>query len=289
MRAIAKPVLALVLAFLMCGCRQSTARMPTDTSAAAQTAPVAQPQPVADTGPKVTVKAYINVSSGCQTKTVDLLKKLDQENDRLTLELIDFGTPEGNRRWRDDGFNCMTILINGKSTVTFGDPGHRRIVTFQYPPGFQWIPEDLERAIKDALTGKLYYGEEPGATRIESRAPTLRITSREATLGGRKVGEVLINGQVAIRFRTTYQGLPPLQRAEQTVGRIKRLLAGNFTPGQLRATKVDSDVVLAAGDKVICVADAPQAKLLGTTPTELAKAWGMSLKKALVTAMGKAS
>jgi len=287
MRAIVKPVLALVVALLVCGCRQSTARMPTDTSAAAQATPVAQPQPVADTGPKVTVKGYINVSSGCQTKTVDLLKKLAQENKRLTVELVDFGTPEGNRRWRDDGFNCMTVLINGHRTVTFGDPGHRRIVSFQYPPGFQWIPEDLERSIKDALADKLYYGEEAGATKIESRAPTLRITSREATLSGRKVGEVLINGQVAIRFRTSYHGLPPLQRAEQAVGRIKRLLAGDFTPGQLRVTKVDSEVVLAAADKVICVADAPQARLVGTTPIELAKNWGASLKKALVTAIGK--
>jgi hypothetical protein len=287
MRGIVRPTLALTAVLLTCGCRSSTARMPIDTSAVAQATPAGQPQPVADTGPQITVRAYINVSSGCQQKTVDLLQRLDRENDRLTVEMIDFGSPEGNRRWREDGLSCMTILVNEHKTVTFGDPGHRRIVTFQYPPGFQWIPEDLERSIKDALAGKLFYGEEPGATKIESRLPTLHLTSRQATLGGRKVGEVLINGQVAIRFRTTYQGLPPLQRAEQAVGRIKRLLAGSFTPGQLRVTKVDSEVVLAAVDKVICVADAPQARLVGTTPIELAKSWGMSLRKALVTAMGK--
>jgi hypothetical protein len=287
MRSFAKPWIAMAAVLLLAGCRQSTARTPVDAAAAAQTTTSAA-QPVADSGPTVAIKAYINVTSGCQKVTVDLLKRLDAENERVTLDLIDFGTAEGNRRWRQDGFSCMTILLNGHKTVTFGDPGHRRIVTFQFPPGFQWIPEDLERSVKDGLAGKLYYGEEPGATKIESRAPTLRITSRESVLSGKKVGEVLVNGQVAIRLRTTYQDMPPLQRAEQAVGRLKRLLAaGSFTPGQLRVTKAGSEVVLAAADKVICVADAPQAKLLGTTPTELAKNWGMSLKKALVTAMGK--
>jgi len=289
MRGMAKPVLALSALLLVCGCRQSTARMPTDTTPAAAQATAAAPvvEPVAATGAKIAVKAYINVSSGCQQATVDLLKRLASQNSRLSLELIDFGTTEGNRRWRNDGYSCMTILINGHQTVTFGDPGHRRIVTLQYPPGFQWILEDLERSIKDALAGKLYYGEEPGATPIEARSPSLRVTSRENTVAGQKVGEVQVNGQVVIRFRTSYGGLPPLQRAEQAVGRLKRVLAGKFTPGQLQVTKVGDEVVLAAQDKVICVADAAQAKMLGETPTDLAKSWGTALKKALVAAMGK--
>ncbi len=287
MRGLAKPVLALSALVIFCGCQPSTARMPTEVAATAQATPTASVEPVADTSAKIAIRAYINVSSGCQQATVDLLKRLAKENSRLALDLIDFGTADGNRRWRADGFTCMTILINGHNTVTFGDPGHRRVVTFQYPPGFQWILEDLGRSIKDAVAGKLYYGEEAGATPIEARAPSLRITSRESTISDKKVGEVLVNGQVAIRFRTTYGGLPPLQRAEQAVGRVKRILAGNFTPGQLRVTKVGDEVVLAAQDKVICVADPAQAKALGVTPTDLAKGWGTALKKALVAAMGK--
>jgi hypothetical protein len=179
----------------------------------------------------------------------------------------------------------MTILINGHSTVTYGAPGERRIVTFQFPPGFQWTPQDLEAALKAALDGSIYYGEEAGATTVESRMPTLRITSRESVINGKKVGEVVINGQVAVRLRTTFDGLPPLQRAEQAAARLKRAIATpGFHPSGIRVDTVTDGVALIASDKVLCIADPPQAQMLNTTPTKLALAWAGALKKALVTA-----
>jgi hypothetical protein len=180
----------------------------------------------------------------------------------------------------------MTITINGHQTVTYGKPGHRRIVTFAYPPGFQWLLSDLESAIKDGLAGKLYYGEEPGATKIESRMPTLRLTAREATLNGKSVGEVLVNGQVAIRMRTSYDGLPPLQRAERAASRLRKAVSPQFKPGDIKVAELQGGkIALAIGERVICIADEPQAKMLNMSAKRLAMSWAASLKKALTAAM----
>jgi hypothetical protein len=292
---IARTLAVATLLAATLGCRPSTTRTSSSATVSAQALPqgeraVESPattpsaEPVASTKP-IPVKGYINVSSGCQQQTVDLLKRMAAQNSRLQLQLIDFGQAEGSRRWRADGYNCMTIVINGYQTVTYGPPGKRLIVTFHYPPGFEWSLPDLEGALKAALDGSIYYGEEAGATRVESRLPTLRITSRESILGGKKVGEVLVNGQVAVRLRTTFDGLPPLQRAEQAVSRLKRAIAQpGFQPSSIRVDQVTDGTALVANDKVIAIADPPQAKLLNTTPAKLAQAWVASLKKALATA-----
>ncbi len=280
------------------GCRTSTTQTSPNEAAVAQTTARPEPaveapttaspgEPVAADKP-ITVKGYINVSSGCQQPTVDLLKRMSQQSPRLQLQLIDFGQPEGSRQWRADGFSCMTILINGHNTVTYGPKGNRQIVTFQYPPGFQWALQDLEGALKSALDGTIYYGEEAGAAHVESRLPTLRITSREGVINGKKVGEVVVNGQVAVRLRTTFGGLPPLQRAEQAAARLKRAMAvPGFDPSSIRVDTVTDGVALIANEKVLCIADPPQAKLLNTTPEKMAQGWASALKKALVTATAK--
>ena len=297
MRAIDVVRTALIAILLggVFGCRPSTTQTPSGEAFAAQTgqqperateAPTTGPEtrPVVSDRP-IPVKGYINVSSGCQQPTVDLLKRMAAQNARLQLELIDFGQPEGSRRWRADGFSCMTILINGHNTVTYGPKGNRQIVTFQYPPGFQWALPDLEGALKSALDGTIYYGAEAGATKVESRMPTLRITSREGVINGKKVGEVVVNGQVALRLRTTFDGLPPLQRAEQAAARLKRAIAmPNFHPSGIRVDRVTDGVALIANDKVLCIADQAQATLLNTTPSKMAQGWASSLKKALATA-----
>ena len=234
----------------------------------------------------VQITAYIQVSSGCQQPTVDLLERLDAGAERLSLELIDFGSEDGLKRWREAGHDCMTILIDGHETVTFGEEGHRRIVTFSYPPGFQWTLEDLETSIKDALAGNLYLGEEEGATRILSRMPTLRITGRESEVDGQKVGEVSINGRPAITLRTEYDGLPPLQRAEQAASRLRRAMGANFKPADIKTEDLDDGkVALVIQDEEICIADEAQAKILDSTPKKLAKDWVASLKKALTEAL----
>jgi hypothetical protein len=179
----------------------------------------------------------------------------------------------------------MTILIYGHNTLTYGPKGNRQIVTFHYPPGFVWTLKDLEGSLRSALDGSIYYGAEAGATEVESRLPTLRITSREAVIDGQKVGELLVNGQVGLRLRTAFDGLPPLQRAEQAAARLKRAMAvPGFSPSGIRVDTVTDGVALVASDKVLCIADPPQAKLLNTTPQNMAKGWAATLAKALVSA-----
>ena len=43
---------------------------------------------------------------------------------------------------------------------------------------------------------------------------------RQTRIGGREVGEVLVNGQVVLRVRTSAGGLTPFQRAAVIAGRI---------------------------------------------------------------------
>ena len=291
----------LVIAALLVsgvGCEDTTANNARESVATAQAAPATpdgradaapagttEPEPVADDGKPINLKGYINVSSGCQDATVTLLEKYADEHERVELELIDFGKPEGSRKWRADGYSCMAILINGHKTVTFGPKDDRRILTMTYPPGFMWTLKDLETALQGALDGSIYYGKEPGAKPVETPSATLRITSREAKLGGKTVGEVLINGKVALRMRTSYDDLPPLQRAERAAARLKRGVARGFTPTMLRVVERGDEVLLVAADKVICTADKPQADGAGTTPKGLAQAWVASLKKALTAAL----
>ncbi len=272
------------------GCQNSATQVAGDSVSAVElasreTAPngSAEAQPVASDKP-VKLKGYINVSSGCQVPTVELLEKSARDSERVELELIDFGTPDGSRRWRNDGFSCMTILIDGSDTVTFGKENDRKIVTFSFPPGFKWALTDLEACIKEALAGTLYAGSEPGALKLEAPTTTIRVTSRQVTIEGKAVGEVVVNGAVGIRFRTRYNDLPPLQRAERSAARLKRALASEFTPSQLRAVDRDGVILLAAGDKVICTADEVQADLQGTTAKKLALGWVGALKKAFAAA-----
>ncbi|MGQ9733028.1 MAG: hypothetical protein ACUVX8_17355, partial [Candidatus Zipacnadales bacterium] len=71
-----------------------------------------------------------------------------------------------------------------------------------------------------------------------------------------------------------------------TAERLKRALDVGFTHSELRVAKVNDGIAVVVKDKVLCIADAPQAQALATTPEALAKSWIASLKKALVTAMG---
>ena len=63
------------------------------------------------------------------------------------------------------------------------------------------------------LVGRLY---DVGDTVMAGES----IGVRQARIGGREVGEVLINGQVVLRVRTSAGGLSPFQRAAIIAGRL---------------------------------------------------------------------
>jgi hypothetical protein len=106
--------------------------------------------------PPVDLRAYINVSSGCQEATVQFLHKLQEQYPRLTLELIDFGDGgAGLERWQASGHKCMTLEINGQSVVKYPKGGKMKSVAFRMPAGFLWTHEDLAEAVKAAMAGEL--------------------------------------------------------------------------------------------------------------------------------------
>jgi len=98
--------------------------------------------------------AYVNVSSGCQKPTEALLHELAAKYaGRLKVDLVDFGEPEGRRRWLGDGMHCMSIALNGSPRADIVFRGVPVTVTFQMPPGHLWLLEELETAVRQKLDG----------------------------------------------------------------------------------------------------------------------------------------
>lgn len=106
--------------------------------------------------PPVLILAYINVSSGCQQDTVDLLKAMPAQNPRVQVEFVDFGDGgAGAQRWQDSGHKCMTIEINGSPNVKFEQGETTKVTSFRMPAGYIWEHPDLEAAVQAALAGTL--------------------------------------------------------------------------------------------------------------------------------------
>ncbi len=107
----------------------------------------------ADT-PALRLTAYINIASGCQGPTEQFLRDLARRYaGRVALEMVDFGTPEGQKRWKADGHHCMTITLDGSSQATIVSKGVELTVSFTMPAGHLWIHEDLETAVRQRLDG----------------------------------------------------------------------------------------------------------------------------------------
>lgn len=123
--------------------------------------------------PAVRILAYINVSSGCQQATVDLLQSLPTKYPGVGVELVDFGDGgQGTDRWRQAGLRCMTIQINECSVVKYPVAGKMKVMAFHMPAGFYWTHEDLELAVQAALAGKLQAATEEEWGQAGNEAPT---------------------------------------------------------------------------------------------------------------------
>jgi hypothetical protein len=97
----------------------------------------------------------------------------------------------------------------------------------------------------------------------------------------RSVGEVLIGGQVVMRFKAFYQGQSPYARAKQAAAQINKALDANATPEQLVTQKKGAGVNLAAGEKIIAQVGPPDAAAGQTSVSALAAVWQRNLAQAL--------
>jgi hypothetical protein len=102
---------------------------------------------------KVTIKAYLNLGSGCQQETINLLNNLAREyNGKVFVEYIDFSTKEGLERTRKDGLSCAGLVINGKQTYAIVDKnGVQKDVTFSHPINTQYTADDVKTVVRMLL------------------------------------------------------------------------------------------------------------------------------------------
>jgi hypothetical protein len=139
--------------------------------------------PVGYAAAPLKITAYVNVTSGCQKPTEELLGNLARKYaGRVAVETVDFGTPEGRKRWQGDGLHCMTILLNGSAEADIVYKGAELHVAFQMPPGYAWLLDELETAVRQKLDG---------VAATDRQGPTISVATTAATTSVR-AGDTVI-------------------------------------------------------------------------------------------------
>ena len=269
--------LGVALVVLLTGCPGRTPEEGPELGGAQ----VPAPQP-----PAVTLTAYINVSSGCQQPTVDFIKDLESKHaGGLTVEFIDFGDKaEGNRAWKDAGLECMTLQINGASTVTWGEGEEKRTVSFNYPVGFTWTHEDLAAAIEAALEGGLEPGDADEAQAIGLLQAKVSAQSVKVPDTGAETGQFLVNDKVVIEVTEPRADLSAAQRVTAAAKALSEVLEQPFKPSSLSVEEVEEGWAVLAGEKVLLVATEADVEAAETEPEKLAEQWDLALREALTKA-----
>ncbi len=234
---------------------------------------------------KVAVRAYINVTSGCQAATVAFLEGLQHRYaPRVTLEIIDFGDQgKGLQRWRQSGHRCMTIEVAGWDRVKFPYGGKTRAVAFRMPVGLHWTHADLEHAVQAALVGKLREASEGevavGETAMQVRA---EVTTGSATAKGKRYAAVMINGNNAVLIPAGGKRGAASGRAEAAAAALRKWLSGGVKPSDLVVAHAAEGWWVLAGGKRVVVATAADGKSMGMQPKALAEGWVSGIRHALV-------
>lgn len=143
---------------------------------------------------------------------------------------------------------------------------------------FQSHPYTKERA--DAIAGYLADAGikvDRGVERGISNA--FQVSSRTSEMGGRQVGEVMLNGQLLFRPAVDEDGRSPAQRASEIAEALRRLLEENLLLHQVRLN-TDRTTVVAAGVPLVHVLPG-DAQLAGSPVPDLAQKVLTTLQKAL--------
>ncbi|MCE5199130.1 MAG: hypothetical protein ABFD54_02190 [Armatimonadota bacterium] len=101
------------------------------------------------------------------------------------------------------------------------------------------------------------------------------------SLAGASAG-VTINGKVAVRFRVANGSLTPAQRAQLTSDRIKDLVSKGVDPRAFTVEGTRFQARVLAGDILVCVATAADARNAGRDPLGLATSWASNIKSLLL-------
>jgi len=242
---------------------------------------------MAPTPPPVRIVAYINVSSGCQEPTIELLKSFEKQYPgRVSLELVDFGDEgTGNKRWKASGYDCMTIEIDGSPLVRFAASQKAKTVALRQPVGFWWTHEDLKAAVAAAVGGTLRRGTEEEA--IEGQPPhkvKAEVVVEEVKRDGKASARVLINERSAMLIRVGSGGKTPAQRAEAAAEVIKDWLKEPIKPNEIDRTQVKGGWAVRVNKQVVGVATEADGKAMGGTPDQVAKKWLVGIRQGIAIA-----
>jgi hypothetical protein len=291
MKTLSLAVTVLVVALLvvaLAGCGKP---------AAPSSAPTAQPQApgagAAKTGAApARADAYINVSSGCQQPTVDLLKKLaDQYSGRVDVSVTDFGTPEGADKWRAAGLSCMTIQFNGAYAVTYPQGGQDKTVIFQMPPGMLWEPIDLVSAFESLASGTLHGAIQADIDRLTAPVKvSLHARGQSVTEDGAQFGQVIVLDRAIARLYGKQGGLSPADRARAAKKALDKWTSQPISPADLSVAKGPEGWGVYGGETLILQANDGDIKGYGQggDPQMLARFWLNNLRRAVVLAVNDA-
>lgn len=120
----------------------------------------------------------------------------------------------------------------------------------------------------------------PAAVALQEREMVAASNVRE--VGGRRVGEVVVNDDVALRIRFAAGGYSAPERADRVASRLNELRRdGRLRPEDLRSDTMNGQAVVKAGDELIITADWEHARANGTTPHRLAHQWRNNLAVAM--------
>jgi len=108
------------------------------------------------------------------------------------------------------------------------------------------------------------------------------VTARANTIDGQQVGELLVDGQVALRIRQAAGGYTPEERAEKAAQRLDDAIAQGATYQDITTGQRNAQWVVLAKDEMIVTADSAHARMNATTPERLAQAWRTNIVNALL-------
>lgn len=240
-------------------------------------------------GQHVAIRAYINVSSGCQAATVDFLNGLKARYaPNVSLEMIDFGDQgRGLKRWRQSGNRCLTVELNGSSLVRFPYQGKTVAIGFRMPAGFNWTHADLEHAVQAGVRGELKPATE---TEVAAGARPVKITASITTgrvsVRGVSYAAVLVNGNQALLIPVGNSPSAAAKRATAAAAALRTWLSHPVKLSSLTATSSTAGWKVLAAGKLVITATPNDAKALGQTPQAVASGWVGSLNHALAVRAG---
>ena len=243
--------------------------------------------------PAAKVTAWINVSSGCQQATVDLLKRLaEQYKGRVEVEIIDFGTPEGAQRWQQEGLACMTIQFNGADAVTFPTGSGTKTVVFRMPEGFLWEHVDLIAAFDALAAGTLHAATEQEIAELLAPVPIhLKVRAQEVReIDDGTYAQLVVDGVVIARLYGRHAGKTAAQRCKAAKDALTQWTSRPVSPADLSTAKSKDGWGVYANEILILLVTDEEAKAYGvaTNPRALAEAWLRELRKVVTAAVQKA-